>query len=94
MTEDIDLNYIAEMFGKTPGYIGTLFRRENGLGFNEFVTSERIELAKKLLKDSSVSVQKVGEKCGYYNPKYFSIVFKKAEGISPKAYQMMQKRED
>ena len=94
VTEDIDLNYIAEMFGKTPGYIGTLFRRENGLGFNEFVTSERIELAKKLLKDSSVSVQKVGEKCGYYNPKYFSIVFKKAEGISPKAYQMMQKRED
>lgn len=94
VTEDIDLNYVAEMFGKTPGYIGMLFRRENGLGFNEFVTSERIELAKKLLKDSSVSVQKVGEKCGYYNPKYFSIVFKKAEGISPKAYQMMQKRED
>lgn len=94
VTEDIDLNFIAETFGKTPGYIGTLFRRENNQGFNEFVTGERMEIAKKLLKDHSISVQKVGEMCGYYNPKYFSIVFKKAEGISPKAYQMMQKRED
>lgn len=89
-----DLNYIAEIFGKIPGYIGTLFRKENMQGFNEFVTGERIKIAKKLLKDHSLSVQKVGEMCGYYNPKYFSIVFKKAEGLSPKAYQMMQKREE
>ena len=61
VTEDIDLNFIAETFGKTPGYIGTLFRRENNQGFNEFVTGERMEIAKKLLKDHSLSVQKVGE---------------------------------
>lgn len=94
VTEDIDLNYIAETFGKTPGYIGILFRKEMQLGFNEFVTSERIKIAKKLLKDHTLSVQTVGEMCGYYNPKYFSIVFKKSEGVSPKTYQMMQKKGD
>ena len=94
VTEDIDLNYIAETFGKTPGYIGVLFRKEMHLGFNEFVTGERIKIAKRLLKDHTLSVQKVGEMCGYYNPKYFSIVFKKAEGVSPKAYQMRQKKGD
>lgn len=94
VTEDIDLNYIAERFGKTPGYIGTLFRKENGQGFNKFVAGERMKIAKKLLRDPSLSVQKIGEMCGYYNPKYFSIVFKKAEGISPKTYQRMQKKEE
>lgn len=94
VTEDIDLNYIAETFGKTPGYIGILFRKEMQLGFNEFVTGERIKIAKKLLKDHTLSVQTVGEMCGYYNPKYFSIVFKKSEGVSPKTYQMMQKKGD
>ncbi|MDO4321886.1 MAG: response regulator [Lachnospiraceae bacterium] len=90
VTEDIDLNYIAERFAKTPGYVGMLFRRGAGCGFNEFVTGERIKKAKKLLKDPTVSVQRVGELCGYYNPKYFSVVFKKVTGISPRAYQKGQ----
>lgn len=90
VTEDIDLNYIAERFGKTPGYVGMLFRKGAGCGFNEFVTGERIRAAKKLLKDPAVSVQRVGELCGYYNPKYFSVVFKKVTGMSPKTYQKNQ----
>lgn len=90
VTEDIDLNYIAAMFQKTPGYIGSLFRKRNQMGFNEFVTRERIRLAKNMLKDKSLSVQQVGERCGYYNPKYFSVVFKKVTGVSPKTYQMNQ----
>lgn len=90
VTEDIDLNYIAEHFSKTPGYVGMLFRKGAGCGFNEFVTRERIQAAKKLLKDPTVTVQRVGELGGYYNPKYFSVVFKKATGISPKSYQQRQ----
>lgn len=92
VTEDIDLNYIAEIFGKTPGYIGTIFKRERNQGFNEFITGERIKMAKQFLKDASLSVQEVGKRCGYHNSKYFSIVFKKAEGVSPKTYQMMLKK--
>lgn len=90
VTEDIDLNYIADQFGKTPGYIGSLFRKGCNMGFNEFVTKERIRIAQNMLRDTTVSVQRVGEMCGYYNPKYFSVVFKKVTGISPKAYQKKQ----
>lgn len=90
VTEDIDLNYVAEHFAKTPGYVGMLFRKGAGCGFNEFITGERIKTAKKLLKDPTLSVQRVGELCGYYNPKYFSVVFKKVMGVSPKTYQKKQ----
>lgn len=94
VTEDIDLGYIADRFGKTPGYIGTIFRKERKQGFNDFITEERMKIAKKLLRDHTLTVQQVGEMCGYHNSKYFSIVFKKSEGISPKAYQMAQRKEE
>lgn len=86
-TEDIDLNFLAEKFSKTPGYISTLFKQGSNIGFNEFITKERIKIAKNLLKDEAVSIQQVGKLCGYYNPKYFSVVFKKVTGMSPKIYR-------
>ncbi|MBQ7371257.1 MAG: response regulator [Blautia sp.] len=88
VTEEIDLNYVAEHFGKTPGYIGTLFRRSKQMGFNEYVTLQRMDLARWMLRDTRISIQEVSERCGYYNTKYFSVVFKKTFGISPKTYQM------
>ncbi|MDO5549217.1 MAG: response regulator [Eubacteriales bacterium] len=87
ITEDIDLNYLAAHFGKTPGYIGKLFRKGSQMGFNEFVTNERVKLAKRLLTDQKLSIQQVARLCGYYNPKYFSTAFKKVTGMSPKAYR-------
>ena len=90
ITEDIDLNALAYRFGKTPGYIGKLFKQNNQMGFNEFITQERIKLAQKLLQNPSLTVQKVSKMCGYYNSKYFSVVFKKVTGMSPKAYQIQE----
>ncbi|MBR2189537.1 MAG: response regulator [Eubacterium sp.] len=88
VTEEIDLNFLADHFGKSTGYIGTLFRRGYGQGFNEFVTAERMKLAQHLLLDRALTVQDVAKKCGYYNTKYFSVVFRKVTGTSPKNYQM------
>lgn len=87
ITEDIDLNHLSARFGKTPGYIGKLFRKGSQMGFNEFVTNERIKLAKRMLMEQSLSIQQVAELCGYYNPKYFSTAFRKVTGMSPKAYR-------
>ena len=86
-TEDIDLNHLASRFGKTPGYIGKLFRQGCQVGFNEFITGERIRLAKRLLRTPAFSVQQVGEKCGYLDAKYFSTTFRKVTGMSPKQYR-------
>lgn len=86
-TEDIDLNHLASRFGKTPGYVGKLFRQGCHMGFNEFVTNERMKLAKRLLRSPDLSIQKVGEACGYHDAKYFSTAFKKVTGISPRQYR-------
>jgi two-component system response regulator YesN len=46
-----------------------------------------MEMAKGMLADSSIPIGEVGNLCGYPNPKYFSVVFKKMFGMSPAAYR-------
>ena len=87
ITKDIDLNTVAEQFSRTPGYISTLFKKSMNCGFNTYVTEQRMSIARKLLEDSSIPIQKVGELCGYPNSKYFSVVFKKNTGENPKRYR-------
>lgn len=87
ITEEIDLNTVAVHFSRTPGYISSLFSKLANSGFNSYITNERIKIAKRLLKDSTIPVLKVGELCGYPNPKYFSVVFRKVTGETPTGYR-------
>lgn len=87
ITNELDLNILAEVFNRSPGYISTLFKRYVEGGFHTYITNKRIALAKKLLKDRSIPIQDTAEACGYYNAKYFSVVFKKHTGLSPREYR-------
>ena len=87
LTDTLDLNVISQIFDKSPSYISFLFKKGMQEGFNEYVTKERIKLAKEYLKDCSIPINEVSTKCGYVNAKYFSVVFKKVTGESPKDYR-------
>lgn len=87
ITEELDLNLVAEKFNRTPGYISTMFKRHVEGGFNSYLTTERVEIAKKLLADGSISIQEVSELSGFHNSKYFSVVFKKITGETPREYR-------
>lgn len=87
ITEELDLNTVAEKFNRTSGYVSTLFKKYTSGGFSAYLTEERIKIARKLLEDSSISIQEIGELCGYNNPKYFSVVFKKVTGETPRGYR-------
>ncbi len=87
ITEELDLNTVAEHFSRTPGYISSLFSKLTNSGFNSYITNERIKIAKRLLKDCTIPILKVGELCGYPNPKYFSVVFRKVTGETPTSYR-------
>lgn len=87
LADVLDLNSIAQIFGNSPSYISFLFKKGMQEGFNEYVTKERVKLAKEYLKDCSIPISEVSRKCGYVNAKYFSVVFKKVTGESPKDYR-------
>lgn len=87
LTEDLDLNMVADYFQKTPGYISLLFKKATEDGFNSYITKERMKIATKLLEETNLSIASIAEACGYGNAKYFSVVFKKVTGKSPKEYR-------
>lgn len=87
VTEDLDLNHIAQRFKRTPGYISTIFKAHTEGGFNSYLTMKRLEIAKRMLRDSSVPIQEVSRLSGFTNAKYFSVVFKKMLGETPREYR-------
>ncbi|WP_367568603.1 response regulator [Lacrimispora sp.] len=81
------LNEVAAVFGISPNYLSGLFPKYTSLGFNEYITLEKINHAKKYLRSEDCRIYEVSEKVGYGNQYYFSKVFKKIEGISPVEYR-------
>lgn len=63
-----------------------MMKELTGMGFNEYVTKLRIDYSMRLLRED-VSIGEVAVRCGYADQYYFSRVFKKKTGISPKEYR-------
>ena len=82
----LSLNDLAAIFNFSPNYLSQFFTRYAGENFVEYITSERIKAAKEMLKKGTGPIYEIAGKLGYESAFYFSKVFKKAEGISPREY--------
>lgn len=87
MTEEISLNTVAISVGMSPSYFSSIFSKEAGKTFVEYLTEVRIEKAKEFLMCSSMKTSEIGYEVGYKDPHYFSYIFKKVQGCSPKEYR-------
>lgn len=87
--EKLTLNEIASVFGITPNYLSLLFKKHTNIGFSEYITQKKISYAKQLMASNTLKIYEIADKLGFENGFYFSKVFKKVEGCSPREY--MQK---
>ena len=85
--EQISVASLAAQVHLTPTYLCVLFKQATGKTINEYLTSERIRHAKRLLSDPSVRLYDVCYKVGYLSPSYFSKLFKKLTGMPPEEYR-------
>ena len=85
--ESISLEAISTEVGFSSSYFSTLFRKETGKNFLEYLTDVRIEQAKLLLRDTKETIETVARSVGINDYKRFSKLFKKSTGISPKEYR-------
>ena len=91
MTEDISLNTVAMHVGMSPSYFSSIFSKEVGKTFVEYLTEVRMTKAKEYLMCSSMKTSEIGYEVGYRDPHYFSYIFKKTQGCSPKEYRARRK---
>ncbi len=87
--ERITLVLAAEQMSVHPNYLSRIFSQQTGKSFSTYLSDYRMERAKALLLDRTLTVQEIGEKVGIPNGKYFGDAFKKWCGMSPREYRQM-----
>lgn len=87
LTSDLGLKNLSEMFNISAGYLSTLFKRETGITLTDYVNKKRIEHAIFLLNTTNMQIQAIASYCGIQDINYFTRIFKKFNGITPKAYK-------
>lgn len=92
--DNIKLENIAPLFGYNSSYLGKIFSKKVGEGFNIFVDKVRIDHSKNLLENSSLKVYEIAEKVGYHNVDYFHTKFKKYVEMSPAEYRKQFKKKN
>lgn len=91
MSEDISLNTVAAEVCMSPSYFSSVFSKEMGKTFIEYLTEVRMEKAKQYLVCSSMKTSEISYEVGYKDPHYFSYIFKKTQGCTPKEYRAARK---
>lgn len=85
--EEISVAQVAALFNISPNYLSSLFHKETGTRFVEYVTELRMKEAQRLLVATDLSVHEVTRKVGLYSTSHFSKLFTKYYGVSPQEYK-------
>lgn len=87
MKDSISLNEVAGAVEVSANYFSTVFRQETGMTFTECVTKKRMDKAKHLLRQTERPSGDIAAEVGFKDPHYFSFVFKKTQGCTPREYR-------
>ena len=84
---DVSLADLANDCGLSASHFSRAFRRSTGLSPHQWLQRRRIELAKSLLPDRSLSLSEIALACGFADQSHFTRVFTNLAGISPGAWR-------
>lgn len=87
LDKHLRLEEVAAQVYISKAYLSELFTAQTGKSFSSYVTERRMELARQLLASTQMSIHAVGMSCGFLSPAYFSTVFTKQVGLSPRQYR-------
>lgn len=86
--QNTTLTTVAEAVAMSPNHFSSIFSHECKSTFIEYLTNVRIEKAKKLMKETDMKGYDIAYECGFSDPHYFSYIFKKNTGLSPREFKM------
>lgn len=84
---NLSLNEVAAQISFSPNHFSAVFSAETGETFRDYLSHTRIEQAKKLLRSTHLKCAEIAFQCGYNDPHYFSLMFRKNCGMTPQQYR-------
>ena len=85
--KDISLEDVSREVDISPYYFSKIFKDSTGENFIEYLTRLRMDKAKQMLRNTSLSIKEIGMTVGYMDPNYFSRIFKKQTEMTPREYR-------
>lgn len=91
--ERLQLKSLADHFRLSPNYAGALFRRFTGRSFSEYVNEVKVAKAREMLATRKYRVYEISEYLGFENTYYFSKVFRRVAGQSPREFSSGEEKD-
>ena len=89
----LSVRRLAQSVHCAPDYLSHLFRKETGTRLADYINRSRITQAKHLLEVTPLAVKEVAWSCGFEAPGYFTRLFRRLEGVTPRAWRRAQRGE-
>lgn len=87
LSADLSLKFLAAQLNVNASYLSALFKKETGITLTDYVNNRRIKHAQKLLLDTNLPVKNISLQCGISDMYYFSRMFKRITGLTPRGYR-------
>lgn len=86
-TSNISLSELASISNLSKFHFSRLFSKTVGMSFKDYINRKRIEKAKALLKEGTLSVTEIAYDCGFESIRTFNRVFKATNGVAPSMFK-------
>ena len=87
LSDDITKYRVAEYVSMNPDYVSKLFKKETGLSIPDYITQQKLLRARRMLLQTDHSIGAIATELGYTNFSYFTKLFCKQFGCTPKEYR-------
>ena len=85
--DKLSLDSLAKEVFLSKSYLSSIFKKETGMSLTAYTTKVRVEKSKRLLLEDNSSLAAISSQCGFKDQSYFTKVFKKEMGASPKRFR-------
>ncbi len=85
--QDITIKSVSDSLFISESYLSRLFKVKVGQTFGDYLTYYRIKKACELLKEPDGKIYEIANAIGYKDQRYFSVIFKKLVGVTPKEFK-------
>ncbi|OAZ50259.1 helix-turn-helix transcriptional regulator [Paenibacillus polymyxa] len=88
--QELSLELIGDRLHYNPNYLSSIFKKEYGTTFSEYLMGYRLQMSKKWLIETDMTIKEIAERLQYHNSQNFIRSFRKKEQVTPGAYRKMK----